>query len=77
MKERCIFDKPIYKDDGDLCGGKITRHHILYRCEGGKDTPDNIIPVCRKHQDWIHSKNVWGGECFDDIIPKASKKKKH
>jgi hypothetical protein len=67
MKERCIFDKPIYKGDGDLCEGPITQHHVLYRCEGGKQTRSNLIPMCRHHQDWVHSKNVWGGEDFSNL----------
>lgn len=70
--ETCIFDKEIYQQDGDKCGGEITKHHLLYKSEGGDNRPSNIIYVCRHHQDWMHSKNIWGDEDFDELIPKKN-----
>ena len=36
------------------CFGPIDPHHVLRRSQGGKDTVENLIAVCRAHHDWIH-----------------------
>lgn len=36
------------------CFGRIDPHHQLMRSQGGKDSLDNLIAVCRSHHDWIH-----------------------
>ena len=30
-------------------------HHIKYRSEGGSNDPDNLITLCFKHHDTVHS----------------------
>lgn len=36
------------------CWGPIDPHHVLRRSQGGPDTSENLISVCRAHHDWIH-----------------------
>jgi hypothetical protein len=36
------------------CWGPVDPHHVLRRSQGGPDTVDNLIAVCRAHHDWIH-----------------------
>jgi hypothetical protein len=36
------------------CWGPIDPHHVLRRSQGGPDTVENLISVCRAHHDWIH-----------------------
>lgn len=36
------------------CFGPIDPHHVLRRSQGGPDTVENLIAVCRAHHDWIH-----------------------
>lgn len=36
------------------CFGPIDPHHVLRRSQGGPDTVENLIAVCRSHHDWIH-----------------------
>jgi 5-methylcytosine-specific restriction endonuclease McrA len=36
---------------------KKHEHHIIYRSNGGKDTPDNVVMVCRKCHVKLHSEN--------------------
>lgn len=37
------------------CAGRIDPHHALMRSQGGKDTLDDLIAVCRAHHDHIHA----------------------
>lgn len=37
------------------CRGRIDPHHALMRSQGGKDTLDDLIAVCRAHHDHIHA----------------------
>lgn len=37
------------------CQGRIDPHHALMRSQGGKDTLEDLIAVCRAHHDWIHN----------------------
>lgn len=37
------------------CFGPIDPHHVLRRSQGGPDTVENLISVCRAHHDWIHT----------------------
>jgi hypothetical protein len=37
------------------CAGRIDPHHALMKSQGGKDTLDDLISVCRAHHDWIHA----------------------
>ena len=36
------------------CWGKLDPHHILRKSQGGQDTPDNLVTLCRAHHDWVH-----------------------
>ncbi len=36
------------------CWGPVDPHHVLRRSQGGEDTVENLISVCRAHHDWIH-----------------------
>lgn len=37
------------------CHGRIDPHHALMRSQGGQDTLEDMIAVCRAHHDWIHA----------------------
>jgi 5-methylcytosine-specific restriction endonuclease McrA len=37
------------------CWGKLDPHHILRRSQGGQDTPENLVTLCRAHHDWVHA----------------------
>ena len=37
------------------CAGRIDPHHALMRSQGGKDTLEDLIAVCRAHHDYIHA----------------------
>jgi hypothetical protein len=44
------------------CGTRdgLDPHHIEYRSEGGSDDPHNLIMLCRRHHDLVHSdKGLW------------------
>lgn len=36
------------------CAGRIDPHHIKRRSQGGLDTLDNLVSLCRAHHDWVH-----------------------
>lgn len=36
------------------CFGRIDPHHIKMRSQGGLDTLDNLISLCRAHHSWVH-----------------------
>lgn len=50
----------------DLCTSqeKTQLHHIVYQCDGGNDSPDNLINLCRDcHVNYHSLKNdyaAWG-----------------
>ncbi len=64
----CAFGTLSVPDDPNPCGGHLSRHHIRYRSEGGTNDPCNLITLCRKHHDWVHSRDFtgmrWGDESF-------------
>lgn len=37
------------------CYGRIDPHHVLMKSQGGQDTAENLISVCRAHHDYIHA----------------------
>lgn len=51
----------IYRMDGGRCGyfgctsEPSEAHHIIFRSQGGEDTPDNLISLCRKHHEMVHN----------------------
>jgi hypothetical protein len=36
------------------CWGRLDPHHTLRKSQGGEDTVDNLITLCRAHHDWVH-----------------------
>lgn len=38
-----------------LCWGPCDPHHIHRRSQGGQDTPENLVVLCRAHHDWVHA----------------------
>ena len=39
--------------------GPIDPHHIIFRSQGGEDTMENLITLCRYHHDEIHARRLW------------------
>lgn len=38
------------------CSGRRDPHHVWKTTEGGpKSDPENIITLCRRHHDWVHT----------------------
>lgn len=37
------------------CFGRLDPHHVLRRSQGGLDTPENLILLCRSCHDWVHA----------------------
>jgi 5-methylcytosine-specific restriction endonuclease McrA len=37
-----------------MCWGRLDPHHILRRSQGGQDTPDNLVTLCRAHHSAVH-----------------------
>lgn len=37
------------------CAGRIDPHHVKRRSQGGEDTPENLVSLCRAHHDWVHA----------------------
>ena len=36
------------------CYGRLDPHHIQRRSQGGTDTADNLVTLCRAHHRWVH-----------------------
>lgn len=36
------------------CYGRLDPHHIQRRSQGGTDTADNLVTLCRAHHSWVH-----------------------
>lgn len=68
MKEKCLFLNTPMSFDSCACGGKKTKHHLKNIYEGGSNSDANKIPLCINHQQFVHSKDVWGDEDFSDIF---------
>jgi HNH endonuclease len=51
-QNQCQAPKP----QGGVCGSRrwIDLHHVLPLSEGGKDTPENLITLCRAHHRMAH-----------------------
>jgi hypothetical protein len=58
-----LYEQVLLRDGGCVarglvpevaCFGRIDPHHRLMRSQGGPDTAENLISVCRSHHDWIH-----------------------
>lgn len=49
---------------GVHCSGKMTRHELWYKSEGWDGNWHYQVDCCRGHQDFLHSKTVWGNKDF-------------
>ncbi len=47
---QCYFNKG--------CSKKVHVHHIVFRSDGGSDTPSNLITLCEKHHDQLHKGKI-------------------
>ncbi len=51
--------KVVARDDGRcrFCGTPrgVDLHHVVYRSQGGKHTPDNLLSLCGVHHALVHS----------------------
>ncbi len=36
------------------CDGRLDPHHIQRRSQGGADTVENLVTLCRAHHRWVH-----------------------
>jgi 5-methylcytosine-specific restriction endonuclease McrA len=36
------------------CWGRLDPHHVHRRSQGGQDTVENLILLCRAHHSWVH-----------------------
>lgn len=37
------------------CWGRLDPHHVLRKSQGGQDSPENLVTLCRAHHDWVHA----------------------
>ena len=61
MTKHCkVYIKAHKFDEGDfiscqVCGAEaVDIHHVIYKSQGGKDVPDNLIALCKYHHDKEH-----------------------
>lgn len=40
--------------EGESCAGPLHGHHWLPRADGGPNTRDNLVSLCRKHHEMVH-----------------------
>ena len=61
------------------CGSdyRIEKHHIIHKINGGKDTEDNLVELCRHCHKYQHAKEklldtliIWFNEMRHVITPK-------
>lgn len=46
----------------------VDRHHIVRRVDGGTNHPSNIISLCKKHHNMIHSSRYVLKYFFDEML---------
>ena len=44
------------------CWGRLDPHHIQRRSQGGADSLQNLITLCRAHHDYVHANPAWSAE---------------
>lgn len=60
LSQECLFANKLGIDPDPVpCSGGMTRHHVLYRSEGGRDELENLVPMCEGHQVFIHRDSEW------------------
>ena len=52
--------KAVFNRDGWRCrhcnrGDTLDPHHVVYKSQGGADTLDNLITLCRRCHDSVHA----------------------
>ena len=52
---------------GGGCQFGLDPHHIIKRSQGGHDTKENVITLCRKHHD-MAEENLISPEDLSDIL---------
>lgn len=53
----------------------LTVHHIIPRCEGGQDDPDNLITLCQKCHDAIEETDIrTASEIYGYMLPENKSK---
>lgn len=59
-----VYSEVVLRDGGCVarrlvpdiaCYGRLDPHHVLRRSQGGLDTADNLVTLCRAHHDWVHA----------------------
>ena len=59
-----IYEQVLARDGGCVarqlmpevqCAGRIDPHHALMKSQGGRDTLEDLISVCRAHHNHIHA----------------------
>ena len=40
--------------EGLSCEGPVHEHHWIPREDGGPNTRENLVPLCKKHHDMVH-----------------------
>ncbi len=77
-----VLDRDGYKCQNSGCKSKEKRlevHHIIFRCDGGSDEPENLIVMCKVCHDGIHDGsiklNLKGKRNTDELYPGAIVKK--
>lgn len=58
MKDKEVYEKTLelYKGCCALCGSPYVQlHHIRYGACGRKTYMGNVIPLCKKHHDLVHT----------------------
>lgn len=61
--DKALYAEVVLRDRGCVgvwllphvtCAGRIDPHHILRRSQGGPDTADNLVALCRVHHSFVH-----------------------
>jgi hypothetical protein len=53
QENHCLFCKKSIEDI----------HHVIWKSRGGSDTIDNLVGVCKRHHNLIHTNTKWDEKC--------------
>ena len=76
MKDKEVYEKTLelFKDCCALCGSPYPQlHHIRYGACGRKTYMGNVIPLCKKHHDLVHTNKRKYMPMLIEIIDKRLK----